>query len=585
MSERQIKLAPYVQALPGILQYQIFTKLVLGLWLFLMGRLFRLLLNSTGRVAVSSGDILFLITSWQGLLIILCALISLLGYFAIDINAKVVLSKDLLSGERIYAFSVLKRAIPSIKHFACLGGLGVILYIMLIAPILGLGVSLSMTKGFYVPTFISSVINDTPIFVVLFVILMIVFLSVGIAKLFILHGVVLDGLTVKEASALSKKLMRENWKDYLKQNILFILVLGLVLATVIIFLLVLPLALVQLIPFSAAVRRALTVFFVTSGVLLSLLTGLLGTPLYMMKMTQLYYLYKGEEPVPFHMWKKKNPKYTAMLVVVWILVVCVASVVMTRKFDSLFPQETSVRIIAHRGGGTEAPENTAAGIEKAWEIGAFGSEIDIQRTKDGFYILNHDGNFQRVAGDKREPGEMTLEEIKELSIEGEPVATLEEALKATEGKGILFIELKGSTADRQMADEALKTVKEYGMEDECVLIGMNYELIDYIETNYPEIQTGYLTFASFGDTAKLNCDYLAMEEESATAEVISEIHKQGKKVLVWTSNEKRVQRHFLCSMIDGLITDNASQAMQLIQELSERSDLRRMGDRILEILS
>ena len=209
----------------------------------------------------------------------------------------------------------------------------------------------------------------------------------------------------------------------------------------------------------------------------------------------------------------------------------------------------------------------------------------LSSSKDGFYILNHDGNFQRVAGDKRKPEEMTLEEIKELSIEGEPVATLEEALKATEGKGILFIELKGSTADHRMADDAVKTVKEYGMEDECVLIGMNYELIDYIETNYPEIQTGYLTFASFGDTAKLNCDYLAMEEESATAEVISEIHKQGKKVLVWTSNEKRAQRHFLCSMIDGLITDNASQAMQLIQELSERSDLRRMGDRLLELLS
>ena len=76
-----------MQALPGILQYQLFTKLVLGVWLFLMGRIFRMLLNSTNRVAVSSGDILFLITSWQGLLILLCALVSLLGYFAIDINA------------------------------------------------------------------------------------------------------------------------------------------------------------------------------------------------------------------------------------------------------------------------------------------------------------------------------------------------------------------------------------------------------------------------------------------------------------------------------------------------------------------
>ena len=585
MSERQKKLAPYVQALPGILQYQLFTKLVLGVWLFLMGRIFRMLLNSTNRVAVSSGDILFLITSWQGLLILLCALVSLLGYFAIDINAKVVLSKDLLSGDRIYTLRVLKRALPTIRHFACPAGLGVILYIMLIAPILGMGVSLSMTKGFYIPTFISSVINDTPIFVILFTLLMVVFLSVGIANLFIIHAVVLDGLTVKEASARSKKLMAKNWKDYLKQNVLFVLVLGVILVTVIVVLLVLPLALIQIIPFSAAVRRVLTVFFVTSGVLLSLLIGLLATPLYMMKMTQLYYLYKGEEPVPFHPWKKNNPKYTAMLIVVWILAVGAATVLMTRRFDTLFPQESTVRIIAHRGGGTEAPENTAAGIEKAWEIGSFGSEIDIQRTKDGFYILNHDGDFQRVAGVKRKPEDMTLAEIKELSIEGEPVATLEEALEATRGKGILFIELKGSTADRQMAHDTVKTVKEHGMEDECVLIGLKYELIEYIETTYPEIQTGYLTFASFGDTAKLNCDYLAMEEESATAEVISEIHKQGKKVLVWTSNGKRAQKHFLCSKIDGLITDNASQALELIQELRGRKDLRRMADRLLELLS
>ena len=574
-----------MQALPGILQYQLFTKLVLGVWLFLMGRIFRLLLNSTGRVAVSSGDILFLIKSWQGILIIFCALISLLVYFAIDINAKVILSKDLLSGDRINALNVLGRALTTIKHFACLEGLGVILYIMLIAPILGVGVSLSMTKGFYIPTFIISVINDTPIFVVLFLLLMVVFLSIGIANLFILHGVVLDGQTVREASAQSKKLMRENWKDYLIQNVLFILVLLVILATVIVILLVLPLALIQLLSLSSAVRRALTVFFVTSGVLLSLLTGLLAIPLYMMKMTQLYYLYKGEEPFPYYQRVRRRPQYTAILIVVWILVMCVASVLMTRKFDSLFPQESSVRIIAHRGGGTEAPENTAAGIEKAWEVGAFGSEIDIQRTKDGFYILNHDGNFQRVAGDKRKPEDMTLEEIKELSIDGEPVTTLEEALEATRGKGILFIELKGSTADRQMADDAVKAVMEYGMGDECVLIGMNYELIDYIETTYPKIQTGYLTFASFGDTAKLNCDYLALEEESATAEVISEIHKQGKKVLVWTSNEKREQKHFLCSMIDGLITDNASQALELIQELSERSDLRRMGDKILQFIS
>ena len=180
---------------------------------------------------------------------------------------------------------------------------------------------------------------------------------------------------------------------------------------------------------------------------------------------------------------------------------------------------------------------------------------------------------------------MTLEEIKTLSVDGEPVATLEEALEATRGNGVLFIELKGETADQQMADDTVKAVKAYGMEDECVLISLKYELIDYIERTYPEIQTGYLTFASFGDTAKLNCDYLALEEESATADAIEAVHKQGKKVLVWTANEKNSQKHFLCSLADAIITDQITQATKLREELSERSDLQRMIDRIRELLS
>ena len=585
MKDRQNQLAPYIQALPGILQYQVFTKILLGLWLFLMGRVYRLLLSSTGRVAVSTGDFVFLFTRWQGLLIILLALVSLYVYVALDLNAKVILSRELLSGDGISAWDILKRALPTIKRFVCLEGLGVILYIALVAPILGFGVSLGMTKGLYIPTFISSVIADTPLYLVLATLAVLLFLSIGIANLFIIHGIVLDDLSVREAGAQSKRLIRENWKDYLKQNILLLLVFAVLLAAVVLVVLVLPLALIQLLPLSAGVRRALTVFFVTSGVFLSLLADLSATPLYLMKMTELFYEYKKVPPIPFSLREERNHKLTVLGIVIWLLATLALTVYLTQQFDVLFPQDSTVRIIAHRGGGTEGAENTVAGIKKAWEVGAYGSEIDIQRTKDGCYVLNHDGNFQRVAGEKRKPEEMTLEEIKALRVDGESVPTLEETLEASRGKGVLFVELKGDTADQQMADDAVKTVREYGMEEECVLISLKYDLIDYIERTYPEIQTGYLTFASFGDTAKLNCDYLALEEESASADTISAIHKQGKKALVWTANEKNAQKHFLCSMIDGLITDNISQATSLLAQMRERSDLQRMIDGIKEFLS
>ena len=585
MKEKQEKLAPYVQALPGILQYQVFTKLMITIWLFLMGRVFRLLLNSTGRVAVSSGDFAFLFGRWQGILMLLGMIVSLYIYVALDLNAKIILSRDLLSGKRISALNVLRRALPTVKKLVSIQGLGVILYIALIAPILGIGISLSMTKGLYIPTFISSVIADTPLYLVAVSFAVLVFLSVGIANLFLLHGVVLDGMTVGEAGTLSKTLVRENWKDYLKQNVLFILVIVVLLAAVVLLLLILPLALVQILPLSSAMRRALTVFFLTSGVLLSLMSDMFATPLYLMKMTELYYLYKQEGSIPFRAREKRKHSLTVLGVVLWLLVITAASVVMTGQFDRLFPKESGVRIIAHRGGGSESAENTVAGLQKAWEIGAYGSEIDIQRTKDGHYVLNHDGNFQRVAGEKRKPEDMTLEEIKALTVDGEPVPTLEEAMMASKGKGVLFIELKGETADRQMADDAVKTVKEYNMEQECVLISLKYDLIDYVESTYPEIQTGYLTFASFGDTAKLNCDFLALEEESATLDAIAAAHKQGKKVLVWTANERKTQKHFLCSTADAIITDQITQATKIQAELKERTDIQRITDEILILLS
>ena len=77
MKERQTKLAPYIQALPGILQFQIVTKLFLGLWLFLMGRVFRLLLNSTGRVAVSTGDFVFLFTATTIIVVVIVVVVAM----------------------------------------------------------------------------------------------------------------------------------------------------------------------------------------------------------------------------------------------------------------------------------------------------------------------------------------------------------------------------------------------------------------------------------------------------------------------------------------------------------------------------
>ncbi len=585
MHERDLKLKPYLEAIPDILKYQIATKLILGILLFLLGRLFRILLNSTGRVAVSTGDFTFLFGTWQGILIILIAVLSLFFYVALDLNAKIIMSKQLLMGEDVDIWRSIDQAIKGVFSLFNLKGLGVIIYIALVAPLVGIGLSISLTEGFRIPTFIASVIASTPLYLALASIAVIIFISIGIANLFIMHGMVLDKLDVVSASRQSRKLVKENGKDYLNENIMFILSMGAVLGIITGLVLVLPLALTYILPLPGEVRRGATVFFLLAGVIVSLLAHFCATPFYVMKMTQLYYKYTTGEVIRYRERQVRIRTFDKVGLVCAIIAVIVTSIILNNNFDRFFPLDSTVKIIAHRGGGVEGAENTVSGLEKASQIGAYGSEIDIQRTKDGYYILNHDGNFARVAGDKRKPEEMTLAEIRKLSVDGEPIPTFEEILDASKGKIILFTELKGETADKQMCDDAVRIIKERDMVDDVVLISLKYNLIDYIETNYPEMQTGYLTFASFGDTSSLNCDYLALEEEAATADAIKDVHKKGKKVLVWTANDRDSQHHFFCSSADAVITDNVVQATEVIKEIHKRSDLRRIVDRLREFFS
>ena len=549
------KLRPYNQAMPDILNYQIVTKTLICIWLFLLGRLFQVLLRSSGRVAVTSGDWKFLFTTWQGILILLLGIGSLFIYVAFDLNSKIVLSRNLVTGQKASMEESIKEGFFSIGKLVNPEGLLVVLYIALLAPILGLGISISATENLYIPTFISSVIESSVLYSAL------------------------AGL----AGRLSRRLIKANWKDYIKQNVIFIFLITASLAGIAILCLFIPLKLITLLP-AGPMSRLLTIIFVSAGTIISVLADLFGIPLYILKMTQLYYSYKQGSEYEFTEVKRDNPISYKKAAIVLLAAMAAGVAVMYVRFDQMFPLETDVKVIAHRAGGNEGRENTLSGLETAWAAGAYGSEIDIQRTKDGYYVVNHDSTFKRVAGDSRKPEEMTLREVKKLSIDGEHVPTYEEMVIASRGRLVLFTELKGNTADKKMADDTVKLVKQYQMEDEVVLISLDYGLIDYIETNYPEMHTGFLTFASFGKTAALNCDYIGLEEESATSDAIDAIHKEGKKVLVWTANEIGSQKHFLCTKADGLITDNVTQAIGLVSELEHRSDLDRMIDKIKTIL-
>ncbi len=80
-----------------------------------------------------------------------------------------------------------------------------------------------------------------------------------------------------------------------------------------------------------------------------------------------------------------------------------------------------MKIIAHRGAGFAAPENTMPAFISAIEHGANAVEIDIRLTKDKKVVVAHDLGFSRVmcgekAKEARNICDMTLEEVCKVKL-------------------------------------------------------------------------------------------------------------------------------------------------------------------------
>lgn len=78
----------------------------------------------------------------------------------------------------------------------------------------------------------------------------------------------------------------------------------------------------------------------------------------------------------------------------------------------LAPLSAEPFIVAHRGASHDAPENTLAAFELAWEQGADAIEGDFHLTQDGHIVCLHDKDTKRTAGKKLVVGKSSLEELR-----------------------------------------------------------------------------------------------------------------------------------------------------------------------------
>lgn len=586
-------------AFGGFFRYQIVTKLVIfGVLVPAYGVLVRGLMASQGKGVLTNSMIGSFLISWQGVLALLGGLLVIVAMLAIESGGFVVIAARAQNKQpRASVQGVFKTNVDLVRRLLAPATILLVGYLALAVPLGGMSLGMTAFKSIRIPNFITSVIFATPLYTAAYVAAVAAVAVFGFFLTFTVHFLVIAKYSPGTAMASSIRLVRHNLKLVLARRIGFLAgtfaVLFLVLAGWI-----LIVALSFSVPTTTPFGRVLIgLLFVIQN--LGIAAGAaLFMPLDSFQSTGVFYeacartprfadvvgkfpdaeLASGTSLVDRALNRKR------ILVPLGAGLAVLAALGIGAGLQELAKARPEVAVIAHRAGGVEAPENTVAGIEKAIALKADMAEIDVQRTKDGAYVINHDETFKRVAGESRSAQEMTLAEVREVKLaQGASVPTFEEIVRAANNKIGLAIELKGSSADIEMARDVVAILEKEKFSGSYLLMTLDHKLAAAINKEFPEVPVGFVYFLQVGDPTSLPYSTLIVEEEAAGSDNVARIQADGKAVVVWTVNKEESIEKFMDSDVDAVITDEVSKVTKVRHELAQRSDADRMRDLLFKL--
>jgi glycerophosphoryl diester phosphodiesterase len=265
---------------------------------------------------------------------------------------------------------------------------------------------------------------------------------------------------------------------------------------------------------------------------------------------------------------------------------------MTAETMQGFPPHLSLQ--AHRGAAGLAPENTLAAFRVAIELGADGTEMDLQVTRDGIVVVIHDDTVDRTTDGRGRIGDLTLAEIKRLdagakfspAFRGERIPTLRELIDLVRASGRqsfrLNLEIKfadgreGQPAD--LEEQVLAVLRETGFLDRVITQSFYHPSAAKMKRLVPSIPAGLLVGQRRQPPDPVTAvrdhrvDYYAPHHSLVTPDLLRTLHRAGIPVVTWTVNDPADMRRLIGMGLgvlpgDGMISDFPDRLVKLRGDL------------------
>lgn len=216
----------------------------------------------------------------------------------------------------------------------------------------------------------------------------------------------------------------------------------------------------------------------------------------------------------------------------------------TRKFD-----KKNTKVIAHRGLSGIEVENTCSAFVAAGNRSYYGIETDIHRTADGKFVVGHDDNLKRIAGEEIYLEKASLKVLQSVVLydkdgtkgrEDLRPCTLENYLsivKKYEKHAIL--ELKSDFTDEEI-EKIIEIVKSYDYLENTTFISFIYDNLTKVKKILPNQSAQYLFWkVTDAEIERLVRDGIDVDVwcKELTREQIEACHHAGLTVNCWTVDE------------------------------------------------
>ncbi|MEZ2353696.1 glycerophosphodiester phosphodiesterase [Caballeronia sp. RCC_10] len=228
-------------------------------------------------------------------------------------------------------------------------------------------------------------------------------------------------------------------------------------------------------------------------------------------------------------------------------------------------------IVAHRGGGKLAPENTLEGIDTGARLGLKMIEFDAKLSADDVVFLLHDDDVDRTSNGHGPAKSMTYAQLRALDagswfgkeFAGAHMPTLAEVRERCASLNMAAnIEIKPcpgrevETGER-VAREAARLWND--AEPEPLLSSFSYAALEAARDAAPDLPRGMLyerVPAEWREqTAALACVSLHADHRSLDETLVREIKDAGLRVLAYTVNDPERARLLARWGVDAICTD------------------------------